>query len=38
LAAVYGALGVAVDVKRSSRPGFLAVLDTPRGEVVLTSL
>jgi glyoxalase-like protein len=37
LASIYGALGLAVEVKRAARPGFLAMLDTPRGEVVLTS-
>src|SRR4051794_33699332 len=31
------ALGVPVDVKRAPAPGFIAVLDTPRGEVVLGS-
>lgn len=36
LAAVYAALGLNVAVKRAPRPGFLAMLDTPRGEVVLT--
>jgi hypothetical protein len=34
---VYGALGVPVDVKRAPTPAFFAVLDTPRGEVVLGS-
>jgi hypothetical protein len=38
LAAIYAALGVPVEVKRGGRAGFLAVLDSPRGEVVLTSL
>jgi hypothetical protein len=36
LAALYGALGVPVDVKRALVPGFHAVLDTPRGPLVLS--
>lgn len=36
LAEVYRAIGCPVAVKRAARPGFIAVLDTPRGEVVLT--
>jgi len=34
LAAAYRAIGAPVEVTRSDRPGFRAVLDTPRGEVV----
>ncbi len=34
---IYAALGIAVDVKRAARAGFIAVLATPRGEVVLLS-
>jgi hypothetical protein len=37
LAAAYRAIGAPVEVKRGERPGFLAVLDTPRGEVVFTN-
>jgi len=37
LAAIYRALGAPVEVKRALRPGFLAVLESPRGEVVLTA-
>lgn len=34
---IYAGLGIPVEVKRSSRAGFMAILDTPRGEVVLLS-
>jgi len=37
LCEIYAVLGIPVEVKRSSQPGFVAVLDTPRGEVVLES-
>lgn len=33
---IYAALDIPVEVKIASRPGFMAVLATPRGEVVLT--
>lgn len=36
LASIYAALGIPVEVKRAPHPGFLAVLDTPKGELVLT--
>lgn len=36
LARVFAALAVPVGVKGAAAPGFLAVLDTPKGEVVLT--
>lgn len=36
LRALYAALGVPVEVRAAPRAGFLAVLNTPRGEVVLT--
>jgi hypothetical protein len=36
LAAIYDALGLAIPVRRAPVPGFLAVLDTPKGEVVFT--
>jgi hypothetical protein len=36
LARLFEALGVPVAVRGAVSPGFLAVLDTPRGEVVLT--
>ena len=35
LAAIYREMGIEVPVKLSPRAGFLAVIDTPRGEVVL---
>ncbi len=35
LRAIYAALGVAVPVRGATVPGFTALLDTPRGEVVL---
>jgi hypothetical protein len=35
LAAIYRTLSAPVEVKRALRPGFMAVLDTPRGDVVL---
>ncbi len=38
LAAVYAAMQIPVCVKRAPRPGFIAVLDSPNGEVILTSL
>jgi hypothetical protein len=38
VAAIYAGIGVALQVKRGARAGFLAVLDSPKGEVVLTSL
>jgi hypothetical protein len=37
LAAIYAAMGIPVAVKGAASPGFLATLDTPRGEVVLTA-
>jgi hypothetical protein len=37
LTAIYRELGVPITVKGATRPGFLAVIDTPNGEVVLTS-
>lgn len=36
LAAIYAALGIPVEVKRALQPGYLAVLETPQGELVLT--
>lgn len=36
LADVYAALGVPIEVRRASRPSLQAVLDTPRGPLVLT--
>ncbi|MBZ9676293.1 VOC family protein [Mesorhizobium sp. ES1-1] len=37
LARIYGEMGIEVAVRLAARPGFLAVLGTPRGEVVLTA-
>jgi hypothetical protein len=37
LARIYSALGVPVEIKRGARAGFLAVLDAPKGEIVLTN-
>ena len=37
LAAIYRTMGIGVAVKGAASPGFLAVIDTPRGEVVLTA-
>jgi hypothetical protein len=37
LAAIYREMGIAVPVKGGARPGFLAVIDTPRGEIILSS-
>lgn len=37
LASIYRALGAPVEVKRAVLPGFMAVLATPRGDVVLLS-
>ena len=36
LAEIYAALGIRVPVKGAERPGFLATLGTPRGDIVLT--
>jgi hypothetical protein len=36
LSHLYTALGIPVVVKRSAYPGFVAELDTPKGEVILT--
>jgi Glyoxalase-like domain len=36
LARLFGDLGVPVRVGRGAHPGFLAILDTPKGEVTLT--
>ena len=36
LAAIYAAMGIPVAVKGATRPGFLATLGTPRGDIVLT--
>ncbi len=36
LARLFRDLGIPVAVGRGARPGFLAILDTPRGEVTLT--
>lgn len=36
LAEIYRSLAVAVPVRRSTKPGFLLRLDTPKGEVILT--
>lgn len=35
LSRLYGALGVRIEVRRALRPGFIAVLATPNGDVVL---
>jgi hypothetical protein len=35
LARIYEALGLEVPVKRALRPGFIATLQTPKGDVVL---
>jgi hypothetical protein len=37
LAAIYAALGIPVPVRRADRAGFQAVLDTPRGDLILTA-
>ena len=37
LTRIYREMGISVDVKAAPKPGFLAVLGTPRGEVVLGS-
>jgi hypothetical protein len=36
LAAIYAALGLSIPVQRAPYPGFVAALDTPKGEVVFT--
>lgn len=38
LAEIYRTMGIPVSVRLADRPGFLAVLETPRGEVVLTAV
>ncbi|MBN9253978.1 MULTISPECIES: VOC family protein [unclassified Mesorhizobium] len=37
LAGIYREMGIDIPVRIAATPGFLAVLDTPRGELVLTS-